>query len=300
MITQLGYVGFGVKRLDDWIALMSLFGLSINARGDDGSVQLGMDDRLLRVAIHPSGEDDVAYLGWQTQGAADMKQLVASVAAAGIRVHEADADLAAKRCVQGLAWFVDPNGLRTELFWGPKVRSAPFVPARAISGFKAGTLGVGHAVIAAADREGAERFYVDVLGLKVTDYGSGPLVFLRCNARHHSIAFIPSQHGFAGKKMVHLMVEVNSIDDVGSGLDACLKAGVPLTETLGRHVNDHMVSFYLRSPSGFDLEYGWGGVMVDEATWEVRRYMSKDIWGHQRTEDFVKAALPAQASVKAA
>ena len=39
--------------------------------------------------------------------------------------------------------------------------------------------------------------------------------------------------------------------------------------TLGRHTNDLMTSFYVRTPSGFEIEYGTGGLVVDDDTWEV-------------------------------
>ncbi len=51
--------------------------------------------------------------------------------------------------------------------------------------------------------------------------------------------------------------------------------------TLGRHVNDRMVSFYLQSPSGFGIEYGWDAIEVDDTTWSVRKYDRGSIWGHR-------------------
>ena len=39
--------------------------------------------------------------------------------------------------------------------------------------------------------------------------------------------------------------------------------------TLGRHTNDLMTSFYVRTPSGFEIEYGTGGLVVDDDTWQV-------------------------------
>jgi hypothetical protein len=42
-----------------------------------------------------------------------------------------------------------------------------------------------------------------------------------------------------------------------------------------------MVSFYLRSPSGFEIEYGFGARTVNDATWKVQRHESGSIWGHR-------------------
>ena len=54
---------------------------------------------------------------------------------------------------------------------------------------------------------------------------------------------------------------------------------------LGRHPNDLMTSFYVRTPSGFDLEYGAGGVTVDDAAWETETYDALSIWGHALPAD---------------
>ena len=37
-------------------------------------------------------------------------------------------------------------------------------------------------------------------------------------------------------------------------------AQVPVTATLGRHTNDRMVSFYVRTPAGFEVEFGFGAI----------------------------------------
>jgi hypothetical protein len=50
--------------------------------------------------------------------------------------------------------------------------------------------------------------------------------------------------------------------------------------TLGRHSNDQMVFFYVVTPSGFEVEYGGGGRLVDDATWQVQRHDRGGLWGH--------------------
>ena len=51
--------------------------------------------------------------------------------------------------------------------------------------------------------------------------------------------------------------------------------------TLGSHTNDRMTSFYVRTPSGFEIEYGTGGRSVDDATWVVGSYDAQSVWGHK-------------------
>jgi 3,4-dihydroxy-9,10-secoandrosta-1,3,5(10)-triene-9,17-dione 4,5-dioxygenase len=102
--------------------------------------------------------------------------------------------------------------------------------------------------------------------------------FLGCNARHHSLALAPFP---AESGVVHLMTEVASLDDVGRAMDRCARRGAPPSATLGRHANDRMVSFYVRTPGGFDIEYGTDGMLVDEATWVSRETTAISLWGHQ-------------------
>jgi len=101
--------------------------------------------------------------------------------------------------------------------------------------------------------------------------------FLGCNPRHHSLALVPMP---APAGIVHLMIEAASLDDVGRALDRCGRRGAPVSGTLGRHANDHMVSFYVRTPGGFDIEYGTDGLLVDDATWISRETTAVSLWGH--------------------
>ena len=41
-----------------------------------------------------------------------------------------------------------------------------------------------------------------------------------------------------------------------------------------------MVSFYVRTPGGFDIEYGTDGRLVDDATWISRESTAVSLWGH--------------------
>ena len=52
--------------------------------------------------------------------------------------------------------------------------------------------------------------------------------------------------------------------------------------SLGKHTNDQMISFYLITPSGFEVEYGFGGREIDDATWVPSRHTATSTWGHER------------------
>ena len=41
-----------------------------------------------------------------------------------------------------------------------------------------------------------------------------------------------------------------------------------------------MTSFYMKTPSGFDLEYGYGGLQVDWEQHSAFEFTRVSIWGH--------------------
>ena len=92
------------------------------------------------------------------------------------------------------------------------------------------------------------------------------------------------------------MLQVKALDDVGMTCFLCQDQGVPVARGMGRHTNDHMVSFYMQSPSGFEVEYGWGARVVDDSTWQVQQHTRGSIWGH-RPPAAQPASQPAVARV---
>jgi 3,4-dihydroxy-9,10-secoandrosta-1,3,5(10)-triene-9,17-dione 4,5-dioxygenase len=109
------------------------------------------------------------------------------------------------------------------------------------------------------------------------------LRFFGVNPRHHSLAFMP---GSTPSGIVHLMVEVGEADDVGLCLDRALRRKVPMSATLGRHVNDKMLSFYMKTPGGFDVEFGCEGLQVENDDWVARESTAVSLWGHDFSVGF--------------
>jgi hypothetical protein len=77
------------------------------------------------------------------------------------------------------------------------------------------------------------------------------------------------------------MLETVSQDNVGLAFDRAFKAGLPIANALGKHENDKMFSFYVVTPAGFQLEFGYGARTIDEPWTENRRYDRISEWGHQ-------------------
>jgi 2,3-dihydroxybiphenyl 1,2-dioxygenase len=285
-VTQLGYLGIGVSDLPAWRDFAcNVLGLQESGRGQGDSVFFRIDGYHHRFEMIPSGEDDLLFAGWEVKDAAALRQVAARLRAIGTDVVDGTAGQAAARRVVGLIRCKDPDGLDVEVYYGPFREDRPFNAPRAIAGFKAEELGFGHIVLQVADPAAILRFYRDGLGVKLSDYiyltrggTRREVTFTHCNPRHHSLAFAKRTDG--AKRLSHFMVEVNELDDVGYAIDLAEQRGMTMGK-LGKHTNDRMISFYVTSPSGFNVEYGWGGLLIqDEAAWNIRHYEAASTGGH--------------------
>ncbi|MEZ5810007.1 MAG: VOC family protein [Rhizobiaceae bacterium] len=280
-ITSLGYLGVRSDRLEDWSDFACrLLGMQLADRGGR-NLAFRMDDRRQRLVVSDEPGETLAFMGWEVADKADLDAYAARLDAAGFAAEPGSRDLADRRFVGELIVARDPAGNRIELFCNAETALEPFVPGRPISGFKTGPLGMGHAVLHVDAIEPVLAFYRDVLDFRVSDYGLTPfpLYFFHVNGRHHSFALVGSgRHGFH-----HFMVEFGNLDDVGQGYDLAQLEEDRIAYTLGRHTNDYMTSFYANSPSGFFVENGWGGRVIDPETWEPHEtFAGPSFWGHER------------------
>lgn len=280
-LKALGYIGIQSSKVEDWSKLATgLFGMEQVDQGGDVRA-FRMDDRKQRLVIDGSGDEGLAFLGWEVEDKAALESLASHLEDHDVRVTRGARALADQRHVGDLIFFHDPAGNRIEVFCDPQIAETPFAPGRPISGFRTGPLGMGHAVLNVEDVEPLLPFYRDLLGFRVSDYGLTPykLYFFHINGRHHSFAMV----GSGRRALHHFMIEVGSLDDVGQGYDLAQLDEGRVAFTLGRHTNDHVTSFYSHTPSGFFVEYGWGGRMIDPATWKPHEtFDGPSLWGHER------------------
>jgi 3,4-dihydroxy-9,10-secoandrosta-1,3,5(10)-triene-9,17-dione 4,5-dioxygenase len=290
-IASLGYLRIESPDVAAWREFgVKVLGM-VEGRGPDpGAVYLRMDEFPARLVIVPGEADRLLASGWEVAGSEALGRVRLALRDAGIAGKDGtDAELADRRVAE-LLRFEDPSGNALEVFSGAALEHRPAVSPYGHR-FVTGDQGLGHVVLPVSEEEPALRFYTEVLGFRLRDsirmapelFGRPPgpplwMRFLGCNPRHHSLALapFPAQAG-----IVHLMIEVGALDDVGRALDRCGRRRAPVSATLGRHANDLMVSFYVRTPGGFDVEYGTGGRLVDDRTWVTRETTAISLWGHR-------------------
>ena len=290
-IASLGYLRIESPDVAAWREFgVKVLGMAEGRGPDPAALYLRMDEFPARLVIVPGEADRLLASGWEVAGDDMLDEVTAALRDAGVAVKDGtDAELADRRVARMLR-FDDPAGNALEVFCGAALEHRPAVSPYG-NRFVTDDMGLGHVVLPVTEEEPALRFYTEVLGFRLRDsirmapelFGRPPgpplwMRFLGCNPRHHSLALAPFP---APAGIVHLMIEVTALDDVGRAMDRCARRGAPVSATLGRHANDLMVSFYVRTPGGFDVEYGTGGRIVDDRIWVTRETTAISLWGHR-------------------
>jgi biphenyl-2,3-diol 1,2-dioxygenase len=294
-ITELGYLGFEVSNMPNWEHFATeVLGLEVlpGPTNTDGKAtrRLRMDSAAYRFILLEGAADDCAFAGWRAADSSAVEAFSKKLSAMGLAWSWGTDQELNVRSVEKMLHFQDPEGNRHEVFCGQQQLAKPFFSTKVTSGFVTGDGGLGHIVYEANNYPGVVQFAENVLGLKLSDHiymAVAPEVkievsFFHTNERHHSFAVAP-RAPIPGpvKRVHHFMIEARSVVDVGLARDRCLAAGLPVVMDIGQHPNDQMISFYGKTPSGFHVEFGCGGVMVDDANWKVGSYDQMSTWGHR-------------------
>lgn len=278
-VRSLGYVRLNSPDIEAWRRFGEDFLGMMRVEGaDPGSLYFRIDDFPPRLVITPGAEPGLAAMGFEVLNARDLDRVVADVEAEGIKVTPGTAQECAERRVTGFASFLDPGGNPVELFYGAVLDHVRVQTPLISSSFVTGDQGFGHVIVTAEDSEAEFDFYQRVLGF-VERNTMGPTHFMGCNARHHTFGVAPKP---GPGRLVHIMVEVASLDDVGLAIDRAAKLEVPMMNTLGKHTNDQMVSFYVYSPELHAIEFGWNGLRVEQEE-PVYEITEGAFWGHTFT-----------------
>lgn len=285
-VRRLAYIGLGATDLRSWETFAtSILGLEVAGTSSDGGLHLREDKFHHTISIHPSETEDILYVGWEVQDDTAFASFVDSLRKAGRDAELGTSAEVKDRGVLELVRTRDPDGTIHEICYGNATVGDPFVAAATSGKFITGPLGMGHLTVNTAAFGDYVRFCRDVLGMRRTStrwIESGPVEGVstwRCNRRHHSVAVIgfrePQQ-----RRLSHFGLHVNELDHVGVAYDKALDANL-VEVTLGRHQGDNALSFYLRTPSGFQIEYVWQGREIPEDAPVDQVVGPPSIWGHR-------------------
>ncbi len=287
-IKGLGYLKVQASDLPSW-RTFALEGLGFAEAGDSdsrsGALHLRMDERRSRLVVEPGDADRVLAVGWEVRDQYALAAVRRRVEQSGRAVRQLLESEVDDRGLESAIAFEDPAGVPVEVFCGPELDHSPLITPFGAR-FVTGAQGMGHVVLPTAAMDDTVSFYTEVLGFLTRGSmklgGPAPahrVRFMGVNQRHHSLAVAPAPGG-RDPGLVHLMVEVDTLDAVGRALDRVRRLGFSVSSTMGRHTNDKMVSFYVRAPGGWDIEFGTDGMLVDETHYTAEEITADSYWGH--------------------
>jgi 2,3-dihydroxybiphenyl 1,2-dioxygenase len=288
--TRIGYVVIESAQIERWRTFArDALGIHVDEI-EGGGLGLRLDDHLRRILIRPGPAEDVVALGWEVDDPDVAGAVLARAEDGGLPLTWGGAAETAARGVEAFAGFPGPKGLMQEVYSRAQRTNRPLQIRGA--GFVAGDCGIGHVALTTRRPEAVTAFFQTYLGARLTDRITDRLAglemaftFLHMNPRHHSVA-IAATEGVRldpiAKRVQHLMVEARELADVGDAYARCKALGFRITMGMGQHPNDGQVSFYVETPSGFEMEVGWNPILItDEAAWRPSTYRGISKWGHR-------------------
>ena len=294
-VNCLGYILVETTDLDKWNEYgQEVCGFMKHPElSNDSTLCLKIDEAPYRFSIQKGSADKYLLAGFELENQQALDDAKTQLQSSDVEFEDLTREVCSERLIEAGISLSDPAGHTLELYINRNEDKEVFVSPQGISGFITKNLGFGHVVYATLNIEETHDFYKDVLGFgdsDITDLKMSPnpedppmrLYFMHCdNPRHHSVAMMQAPTPPSG--LIHTMVEVENIDDVGKALDRALARDIHISSTLGRHENDGMLSFYMQTPAGFDLEFGYDGKQPDWEQHETTYSDRPSVWGHEFT-----------------
>ncbi|OHV04450.1 extradiol ring-cleavage dioxygenase [Mycobacterium talmoniae] len=286
---HLGYLVIETEKFADWRRFgRDAIGMHLDDTLPD-AIRFRLDGNACRFLLRRGPAEDVTALGWQLDDHAGFDEIIARVTRHGVPISEGTAEEAALRGVERLVRFPGPNGLAQEIFTRARAADTPLDMA-VRGGFVTGDAGIGHVAVTTKRPHQMRGYYTTVFDARLSDYIDETITgvklkirFLRVNQRHHSVAIAAVNRlpiNPIRTRIQHLNVQVADLDDMAAAYQRVKGLGFHMALAVGQHTNDRELSFYAKTPSGFEWEVGWNPLIVDESTWEPATHQGISVWGH--------------------
>jgi 2,3-dihydroxy-p-cumate/2,3-dihydroxybenzoate 3,4-dioxygenase len=274
-------VGVGVPDLERFENFArDMLGFPFTKSPDGKVTYLRPDQYQHRIAARATSEPTLRHVGFDVGSPQALAEWKTKLTAEGIVWRHSTTEECVERHITDFIEFTDPDGHHLALSCGFEIDKEPVRYTRDLR-----VLGLGHVLLTVEDTQRSHDFYTGVLGFRLSDWiivdDNIRLCFLRCNARHHSLAFAPCMPG-KSPRLQHVMFEVESLDDVMRSYHFLRIHKAPIGMGPGRHPNCQTIHVYVQTPGGFAVEFGWGHRRLDDATHQPIIYPSGtpvDVWG---------------------
>lgn len=285
---HLGYVVIETNRFADWRRFgTDAIGMHHDALSRD-LMRFRLDDQECRFLLRRGPAEDVVATGWHIDDHTAFEQIEARIRAHGVPLTIGTDEEAVLRGVERLLRFPGPKGITQEICTTPVASAEPL--RMLASGFVTGDSGMGHIALTSTRPTRIRGYFNTVFDARLTDCIDETISgvklkirFLRVNERHHSVAVVGTR-GLpidpVRTRVQHLNIQAAHLDDVAQSYQRVHELGFGMALSVGQHTNDRELSYYARTPSGFEWEVGWNPIVVDETTWEPTTHQGISVWGH--------------------
>ncbi|WP_033926585.1 VOC family protein [Sphingomonas sp. 35-24ZXX] len=273
-VSEIRHVGYAVTDLAAEAAFYrDVWGLK-DAGEKDGMLHFAAEghDELYVVRLRAAEQQRIDIITLAADSRADVDALHVKVAAYGCEIVFAPKELDTLGGGYGFRFF-SKDGLPFEIS-SDVARGT----SRELTRWEGIPQKISHIVLHSPDHKEMVRFFIDVLGFKVSDWLGDFMCFLRCNQWHHRIALLPGP-----ACLNHVAYDMLSVDDMMRGIHRLKQQGTDIRWGPGRHTAGNNTFSYFTTPAGFAVEYTAELEQVDDATWEAKVHtpapMVMDQWG---------------------
>ena len=273
LITHLRHVDLAVPDFERQLGFYTrTWGLTTVA-SDSGIAFLaaeGSPERYV-IRLRKAADKRLDLVSFGAAAAADVDAIAEHLIGAGVPIAAEPGSLTTEGGGYGLRFF-DVDGRTIEVSADVatrehrKIEEQESIPVR-----------LSHVVLNGTDPDATARWYSDTLGFRLSDTLAGPemgtvMNFMRCNARHHSLAFARGPH----VSLHHVSFELRGIDEFMRGTGRVLRSGTRMVWGPGRHLAGSNTFAYFLDPQNNTIEYTTELAELDEDTWHPHVYDMHD------------------------
>jgi len=246
-VTKLAHVGFRAKNLSNQAEFYNdRWGLEpIDEHDGEMFFRADAPDHHV-LTLHSADTPGLHHFAFEVASVDDLDRAADDLAARGLTIVTPPT-VGLEPGVAKAMRFCDPEGNVVELVAGVDAVRDPY------GNRDVKPVGLNHVVLEAKDRVALESFYRDALGFKLTDQLADFMTFFRCNANHHSLAFIGARNGEAGFN--HAAFEIRNWEEWIKAVFYAGERGIPRVWGPGRHLAGNNLFSYYKDPENNTVEY---------------------------------------------
>ncbi len=217
-----------------------VLGLNVVARDKNGAT-LATKVGLEAIGLVKGDRADLQRISFQVAPETDLNDVVKELAKHNVRAERRSG---VSPGVADCASFVDPKGTPVDIYAEYTFAKDNGKPI-GVMPFK-----LGHVASACLDIGPVMRFYIDVLGFRLSDIRGNFFCFLRCNPDHHTVNFVNAPKA----ELAHIAFEVKDWPEIHRACDYLAKNDLMLVWGPGRHIIGHNIACYHRNHDGVRVE----------------------------------------------